>query len=190
MLTEDLREALFETEDCASGGNEGSLGDDRGAALDAGLLGGRDCSSLGRGGKGEVRPESDDIVCPPDDILFVLRQSFLMLLTPISEEDDFDAGAAAAALGTSSELSESSEKRLEGAWEVGRDCDGASDSCRCGIWKGGRPDRGVEGESSSSLDPADSRLLPLDGKRPNGSGERGMTGDSVPRFANGGCRGG
>lgn len=114
ILTEGLRGALTGIAGCDSGGTVGSIGDAR-ADLDTGLLGGSCCSSvtLGRGGTGEVRPESGK-ACP-EDILLVLRHSFLMLLTLIRDEDDLGAGTAAVAFEASSEVAESSEKRLDGA---------------------------------------------------------------------------
>ena len=121
------------------------------------------------GSAGELEPETED--------LFVRRQSFLMLFTLISDD------CLAAAL-PSSDASESTENRLD---------DGASvetllSDLLCGACCRSAATFFMLGECSS----LGGGVSSSEGKRPNGSGESGMTGESEPGLRNtdGGTSGG
>ena len=149
------------------------------------------CGPLGTGAElgtmtpplGDARPElgSEGDADPGMEALFVRRQSFLMLFTLIIE---FVLELGFEELFPSSDASESTEKRL---------VDGASREMLLSDLLCGTCCRSVEpffilGECSSLGDGMSSS----EGKRPNGSGDSGMTGESEPglRKSDGATRGG
>ena len=105
---------------------------------------------------GDTRPESGnagELEPDTEDLLFVRRHSFLMLFTLISDDECFVAALP------SSSASESTEKRLDGVSETL-----LIDLALCVCRREGSSCR--KGRSEGNL--------------PNGSGDKGITGESDP----------
>lgn len=144
--------------------------------------------ALGTGGGGavfgDVRPDSGCAIEETDDrLLSLFLHSFLMLFTLISDEDLLFTPAA---LAISSEFAESIEKRLEVAWDEGRDSATSVGTVKDELRSGGVlttdwvREPVSSGKACETLSSSTRRFASAsEGYRPNGSGDKGMMGESM-----------